>query len=92
MTALQQCLADAEDGVINYAQNQCDQVATVSNYVELSNVNAWYFPGGTYWLALCSAQNVTVRIESIIPSAVYPECQVRRYQCATGYLPDSFHE
>lgn len=45
-TALNLCLNDARDGVINTQQNACNQIATAGNIVSLDNVTAFVAPAG----------------------------------------------
>ncbi|MDQ1292863.1 MAG: hypothetical protein QG608_744 [Actinomycetota bacterium] len=45
---LRQCLADAQDGIINYAQEQCDQIAIYGDYLELQDVNLFVYPDGSW--------------------------------------------
>jgi hypothetical protein len=47
--AFNDCIADAKDGVINTAIVECNQVATVGNYVEIEDVDIIVSPQYRLW-------------------------------------------
>jgi len=68
--AINQCIADAHDGVINYAQNKCDQMATGGNYVELDDSLIWVYQNGTWWPSVYDAKKVKVLLTGGISTAM----------------------
>lgn len=69
--ALNSCINDAQDGVINTQINACDQIATSGNIIELDNVGLYVFSSACYCgLPLFHANNVQVEVTGGVASAI----------------------
>jgi len=69
--ALNACINDAQDGVINTQINACNQVATSGNIVELDNVGLYVFASSCYCgLPLFHSSNVHVEVTGGVASAL----------------------
>ena len=69
--ALNSCINDAQDGVINTQINACNQIATSGNIVELDNVSLYVFASGCYsGVPLFHASNVHVEVTGGVASAL----------------------
>ncbi|MDQ1289371.1 MAG: hypothetical protein QG622_2937 [Actinomycetota bacterium] len=69
-TALNQCINDAQDGVINTQTNSCEQVATGGNSVILDNVTAIVMPKSGVGAPLFYGSNVTAEVSGGLMSAM----------------------
>jgi hypothetical protein len=69
VSALNHCLSDARDGVINTQQDACRQVATAGRAVQLKNVDVWV-TGSTGQRRLVTARHVRIVISGGPASAI----------------------
>jgi hypothetical protein len=68
--ALNQCMNDAQDGIINTQINSCDQVATAGNLVDLEDSSIWVFQSCGCGLPLFSHSHVDVQVTGGAVSAI----------------------
>jgi hypothetical protein len=70
--AANQCINDAQDGVINTQINNCDQVASAGNILELNGVGIYVFNGGNCFCGrpLFSANRVRVLVSGGLADAM----------------------
>jgi hypothetical protein len=68
--ALNLCMNDARDGVIQTQQNACDQIADAGNIVELDGVSVYVFAPNTWRPVLFSDRNVTVELTGGLAAAM----------------------
>jgi hypothetical protein len=69
-TALNRCINDAQDGIINTQINNCEQVVTAGNIVQLENVSIWVFRSCNCGVPLFSSNHVTVAVSGGLAQAV----------------------
>ena len=70
VTALNACIADAKDGVIQTQQLACNQVAGAGNAVDLENVSVWVTPAGAIGPILFKKKNVDISVSGGIANAM----------------------
>jgi hypothetical protein len=68
--ALNNCLNDARDGVIQTQLNACGQFASSGNIVQLDDASIWVFSNGFTGLPLFSRSHVTVELTGGMADAV----------------------
>jgi hypothetical protein len=70
VTALNQCINDAKDGVIQTQANACLQVSSAGNLLTLDKVSVWVLPSSGIGFPLFSASNVTITVTGGLASAI----------------------
>jgi hypothetical protein len=68
--AMNNCINDAQDGIIQAQQNSCYQVASAGNIVQLEDSSIWVFSNGFTGLPLFSRSHVTVEISGGLAAAI----------------------
>jgi hypothetical protein len=69
--AVNNCINDARDGLIQTQQNACYQAATAGNIVELDDSSIWVFASSCYCgLPLFSSSHVTVKVSGGLSDAI----------------------
>jgi hypothetical protein len=68
--ALNNCINDARDGVIQTQLNACNQVASAGNIVQLDDSSIWVFANGFTGLPLFSHSHVTVELTGGLMNAI----------------------
>jgi hypothetical protein len=69
--AVNNCINDAQDGVIQNQINSCNQVANAGNILQLENSSVWVFgPNCFCGLPLFSASHVTVELTGGLALAI----------------------
>lgn len=69
--ALNRCINDSQDGVINTQINSCEQISTAGNLVQLENSSIWVWSGNcACGLPLFSSSHVTVELTGGLVSAI----------------------
>lgn len=70
VTAMNNCIADAKDGVIQTQFVACDQIAVSGNLVSLDNVNVWVTPAYRVGPILFQKNNVTISVSGGLANAI----------------------
>jgi hypothetical protein len=69
VTAMNVCINDAQDGIVTQI-NECTQVASAGNLLQLEDVSIWVFPAfGPPW-PLFEDRNVTAEVTGGLASAI----------------------
>lgn len=69
-TALNRCINDAQDGVINTQINSCEQVATAGNLLQLEDVAIWVFRSCNCGIPLYSDSHIDIEVTGGIANAI----------------------
>lgn len=70
VAAVNACVADAQDGVIQTQLLACDQIATAGNMVSLEGVSVWVTSTGTPQRLLFHDDKVTVSVTGGLAAAI----------------------
>lgn len=68
--ALNQCINDAKDGVIQTQLNACQQISTAGNLLQLENVSVWVLPPSGIGFPLFASSHVTVEVSGGLANAI----------------------